>query len=117
MFPFIKALISGCIIAGASELSKRSPLNGAILLSVPLTSLLTAIWLHIETRDSQKIATMLENVFWAHIPTLTFFVLCPIFLRAGYGFWVSMALALVATTAVFFIYAQILKHFGIQIYD
>lgn len=117
MFLLIKAIVSGAIIAGASELSKRSPLSGAILLSVPLTSLLTAIWLRIEIKDNNKVATMLGNIFWAHLPTLVFFIICPIMLRAGYNFWLSMSVSLMITAVVFFIYAYILNMFGIRIYD
>lgn len=117
MLTVLKALISGAIIAGASEMSKRSPLSGAILLSVPLTSLLTAIWLYIETKDNNKIADMLGNVFWAHIPTLLFFILCPIMLREGFNFWLSLGVSLAVTAAGFFVYAYILNLFGIRIYD
>jgi hypothetical protein len=117
MLLVIKAIVSGVIIAGASELSKRQPLTGAILLSVPLTSILTAIWLHLETKDNLKVATMLSNVFWAHIPTLLFFILCPMMLRAGYGFWISISASLAATAMLFFLYAYILNFFGIRIYD
>lgn len=117
MFMLIKAIISGTIVAGASELSKRSPLSGAILLSIPLTSLLTAIWLHIETKDNIRVATMLGNVFWAHIPTLIFFIICPIMLRAGMNFWFSLISSLAITALGFFVYAYILNRFGIRIYD
>jgi len=115
MFLLIKALISGGIIAIASETAKRFPLWGAVMLSVPLTSLLTAIWLQIETKDSLKIALFLENVFWAHIPTLAFFILCPIMLKNGMNFWAAMGLSLVITSGIFFVYSMILKHFGIVI--
>jgi hypothetical protein len=117
MLTLLKGIVSGALVAGASELSKRSPLSGAILLSVPLTSLLTAIWLHIETKDNEKIAVMLGNIFWASIPTLVFFVICPVMLRAGINFWVSMGVSLTITAVVFFLYAYILNFFGIRIYD
>ena len=117
MFPLLKAIISGAIVSGASEMSKRSPLSGAILLSVPLTSLLTAIWLYIETKDNLRIATMLNNVFWAHIPTLIFFVICPMMLRAGMHFWFSLIVSLIITAIGFFVYAYALNRFGIRIYD
>jgi hypothetical protein len=117
MLTFLKASISGVIIAGASELSKRSPLTGAILLSVPLTSLLTAIWLYIETKDNLKIAAMLSNVFWAHIPTLLFFIICPIMLKAGIHFWISLGVSLTITAIGFFLYAYVLNLIGIRIYD
>jgi len=115
MFLLLKALVSGGIIAIASETAKRFPLWGAVMVSVPLTSLLTALWLHVETKDNQKIAVFLENVFWAHLPTLAFFILCPMMLKNGMNFWVAMGLSLLITSAVFFIYSLILKQFGIVI--
>jgi hypothetical protein len=117
MFIVLKAFLSGCIVASASEIAKRSPLTGAILLSVPLTSLLSAIWLHVETKDDLKVAGMLGNVFWAHIPTLLFFLMCPWMLRAGYNFWTSMIVSLAFTAVVFLFYAWCLNKFGIKIYD
>ena len=45
LYAVTKALLSGAIIAMASEVAKRSPALGAVILSLPLVSLLTFIWL------------------------------------------------------------------------
>ena len=45
----IKALISGVIIAIVSEIAKRSPGIGALILSLPLISILAFIWLWRDT--------------------------------------------------------------------
>ena len=42
---FIKAALSGVIIALVSEIAKRSPGFGALVASLPLISLLGMIWL------------------------------------------------------------------------
>ncbi|MBU6234251.1 MAG: DUF3147 family protein [Alphaproteobacteria bacterium] len=115
MMLVVKAVVSGLLIALASEMAKRSPLWGSVLVSIPLTSLLTAMWIHIESADLERNAVFLRNVFWAHLPTLTFFILCPIMLRQGINFWVSIFFSLAVTAAVFFAYAAILRHFGIRI--
>ena len=47
----IKAAISGIIIAAASEAAKRSPAIGAIILSLPLMSILAFIWLWRDTGE------------------------------------------------------------------
>lgn len=117
MFIVFKAVVSGILIALASELAKKSPLWGAILLSIPFTSLLSSMWLQVEKVDAGHNADMLRNVFWAHIPTLLFFVICPMMLRAGINYWVSVASSLVITAIVFFAYAAILKMYGIKIYE
>jgi len=43
LYAVIKALLSGIVIAAASEVAKRSPAIGAIILSLPLISIL-ALW-------------------------------------------------------------------------
>jgi predicted permease len=117
MFLLFKALVSGGIIAGASELAKKFPLWGAVFVSIPMTSLMTAIWMHIEKENNSKISDFLENVFWAHIPTLLFFVLCPALLRAGMGFWLALSISLGATCLLFMGYAFVMKTFGIQVVE
>lgn len=117
MLIVLKAIISGVLIALASEAAKKWPLWGAVMVSVPLTSLLTAMWIHIETADIEKNAAFLRNVFWAHLPTLVFFILCPILLRSGMNFWLSVALSLLATAVVFYVYSIFIRQFGIRVYD
>jgi hypothetical protein len=53
LYAVTKALLSGAIIAMASEVAKRSPALGAVILSLPLVSLLTFIWLWRDTADKE----------------------------------------------------------------
>ena len=52
LYAAIKALLSGVIIAAASEVAKRNPAIGAVILSLPLISILAFIWLWRDTGDS-----------------------------------------------------------------
>ena len=45
LYVLTKALLSGAIISAASEVAKRSPALGAVILSLPLVSLLAFVWL------------------------------------------------------------------------
>jgi len=53
LYAITKALLSGAIIAATSEVAKRSPALGAIILSLPLVSLLAFVWL-CGTRPTKK---------------------------------------------------------------
>jgi len=68
-----KALISGVIIMAASEAAKRSPTYGALLVSLPLISILAMIWLWRDTGDNERIAALSEGTFWLVLPTLPMF--------------------------------------------
>jgi hypothetical protein len=46
MYFALKTLITALVIVGASELAKRSALASAILLSLPLTSILDIIGIY-----------------------------------------------------------------------
>ena len=56
----IKAALSGVIIAAASEAARRAPALGALILSLPLISLLAFIWLWRDSGDSARIAALVR---------------------------------------------------------
>ena len=55
-----KAALSGIIVVAASEIAKRAPTLGALLISLPLVSILALVWLW---RDSQRIAALSQGTF------------------------------------------------------
>ncbi len=87
----LKLILSAVIIAGASELAKRSTTAGALLISLPLSSMLALTWLYVETKDASRVAAMSSGIFWAVFPSLLFLFALPTLLRRGWGFWPAMA--------------------------
>jgi len=85
------------------------------LASLPLTSLLAFVWLYLETGDIQKISTLSQGIFWLVIPSLLLFVLLPLMLRAGWGFWVSLAAASCATAIGYVCMVWVLARAGIHV--
>src|SRR5919106_384195 len=83
----VKALVSGVIIAAVSEIAKRSPGLGALILSLPLISILAFIWLWRDTSDKEGIAALAQSTFWFVLPTLPMFLVLPAMLRGGTGCW------------------------------
>ena len=56
LYLLIKAALSGVIIAIASEVARRWPGWGALIVSLPLVSVLAMIWLWRDTRDPLRLA-------------------------------------------------------------
>ena len=48
---FVKTIFTALIIVIVSEIAKKSTFLGALIISVPLTSLLAFIWLYFDTKD------------------------------------------------------------------
>ena len=55
MYFFLKTIISAIIIVAVSEIAKKYTWTAAIIVSLPLTSLLAFIWLYWDTKDYQKV--------------------------------------------------------------
>jgi hypothetical protein len=86
----LKVLISALLVAGASELARRHSVIGALLASLPLTSILAMIWLWRDNVPATQIADFAGSIFWLVLPSLLLFISMPLMLRAGYGFWPSL---------------------------
>jgi hypothetical protein len=93
----IKIFVSALLIAAVSELARRSSLLGALLASLPVTSLLAFMWLYRDTGDAEKVAALSMDIFWLVLPSLVLFVLLPVLLRHGWNFWLSLGLSCAAT--------------------
>ena len=101
LYLILKAAISGVLIALASEVARRNPGWGGLIVSLPLTSILAMLWLWRDTGDPERIAGLSMGAFWFVIPSLPMFAVLPILLRSGVGFWVSFALVIAGTVALY----------------
>jgi len=97
----IKVLVSALLVAAISEVARRSSLLGALLASLPVTSLLAFIWLYRETGDAQKVAALSADILWLVLPSLLLFALLPLLLRQGWNFWLSLATSCAATAVAY----------------
>lgn len=111
----IKAALSGIIIAVVSEVARRAPTLGALIVSLPLISLLAMIWLWHDTGDRERVAALAQGTFWYVLPTLPMFLLLPALLRAGVGFWPTLALGCVVTVALYSAMVWILATFDVTL--
>ena len=93
----IKIFISALLIAAISEVARRSTLLGALLASLPVTSLLAFVWLYRDTGNTAKVAALSADIFWLVLPSLVLFVVLPMLLRNGWNFWLSLGLSCAAT--------------------
>lgn len=115
IYPIIKVMITSLLIVVIAELSKRSTLLGALLASLPLTSILAMFWLYIDTQDAGKVANLATGIFWLVLPSLVFFVSLPLLLKTGLNFYLSMGLSMFATAGCYLIMVLILNYFGIKL--
>jgi hypothetical protein len=105
----IKYAISAALIVAISELGKRSSWLGAALAAIPLTSLLAFVWLHTEGASNSAIAEMSTQIVWLVVASLPLFVLLPVLLHRGVGFWLSLGCSVLVTSFTYVSVAWWLK--------
>ncbi len=115
LYLIIKAALSGLIIMGASEIARRSPTLGALVISLPLVSILAMTWLWRDTGDGERVAALSQSTFWLVLPTLPMFLVLPALLRQGMGFWLALGASCLLTIALYLVTVWLLSRFGVNI--
>ena len=115
MYLLLKALLSGAIVAVASEVARRSSLLGAVLISIPLTSILAMVWLYRDTKDTGEVAALSWSILWVIAPSVVFFVVLPVALRNGAAFWPALAVSCAAMAVTYGIWVWVARRVGLDL--
>ncbi|WP_019831091.1 DUF3147 family protein [Sphingomonas sp. PR090111-T3T-6A] len=112
---WVRALLSGVIVAAVSTVARRLPAAGALIASLPLVSVLGMIWLWHDRPDPENMATHAEATFWYVLPSLPMFLLIPSLLRRGVDFWPALAMGCALTIVAYLATVLIAARFGVRL--
>ena len=115
LYYVLKVIISALLIVAVSEIAKRSTGFAALVASLPLTSLLAFIWLHMDASPPERIAELSSQIFWLVLPSLLLFLLLPFLLKHGLSFWVSLGLSMAATAGCYIALLPLLRRMGVNL--
>ena len=110
-----KALLAGAMIAAIAEIGRRIPTFAALVASLPLVSILGMIFLWHARPDAENMAVHAQSTFWFVLPSLPMFLLVPVMLRHGAGFWLSLAAGCALTVALYFAMLQFGPRLGLRL--
>ena len=91
----VKVLVSALVIALASEVAKRDSFWGALLVAMPLTSILAISWLYAETRDNALVTRFARDIFLLVPGSLLFFLPFLLEAKTRLGFFPNLIAGLV----------------------
>ncbi len=111
----IKALLSGILVAAASELARRNPGWGGLVASLPLTSLLALMWLWRDTHDPLRAANFIAGTALYVMAALPAFAIIAILLKRGAGFTPSLAAGVVTAMAGYLLMMWAGRKFGLPV--
>jgi hypothetical protein len=111
----VKLLISAAIIVVVNKIQLFNDRLSALLIALPLTSLVAMIWMHQAGQSPQRLANHAEGTFWFVLPTLPMFIILPWMLRHQWGFWTALTANCLLTIGFFWFTVFVLRRFGIDL--
>jgi len=106
----LKIILSLLLILAISEATKRFGFLGSLLASLPVLSIISMIFIYLDSKDTQRISLFSIQVFWFVLPSLGLFLSLPWFL-ARFSFPVSLVCACVITLMLYLLMLGIFKFF------
>ena len=114
MYLLLKTLISAIIIVAVSEIAKRYTWTAAIIVSLPLTSLLAFVWLYWDTKDTQKVIELSYSTIVMSLPSFIFFIILPMLLKLKQNFILSLLISVISTAIAYAIFMFFIKKFNLS---
>lgn len=111
----VKYLATAAVVVLVSEFARRNDRLGGLVAALPLVTLLTLVWLHLERQPQARLANHAWYTFWYVLPTLPMYLLFPVLLPR-LGFWPALGVCVLFTAACFTLFARLLRPFGIVLW-
>jgi hypothetical protein len=111
----VKLFVSAVVIVVVTKIQLVNDRLSALLIALPLTSLLAMVWMRVEKQSPERLANHAEGTFWFVLPTLPMFLILPWMLRHGWNFWIALAANCLLTVVFFWLTVVVLRRFGIDL--
>jgi hypothetical protein len=111
----LKVVLSAALIVLISEIARRSTFAGGLIASLPVVSILSFVWLYLDTRSVEKVSALSQSIFWLVLPSLALFLALPWLLRRLENFALGLGLAIAVMLAAYGLMVLALRHFDIEL--
>ena len=112
---FIKVFISSVIIVLVSEIAKKDNFYGGLIALIPLVSVLSMIWLYVDTNDIDKVKAPANGILWMVVPSMSLFIILPILINCGIKFYLSLTISILITMVCYLLTISFLNYFGFKV--
>ena len=115
IYTLLKLLLSSSIIVLVSEIAKKDNLIGGLIASIPVVSVLSMIWLYIDTNDIDKVKELANGILWMIVPSMSLFIVLPILINFGIKFYLSLTISILITIVCYLLTISFMNYFGFKV--
>ena len=112
---FINIFISSGIILLVSEIAKKDNLIGGLIASIPIVSVLSLIWLYVDTNDIDKVKGLANGILWMVVPSMSLLIVLPILINYGIKFYLSLTISGLVTMVCYLVTISLINYFGFKV--
>jgi len=115
MLTLVKIIVNVALITGITEVVKRNIIAAALLGALPIVSIISMIWMHVEGQEAEKISEYSTATFWLVLPTLPMFLVFPALVKGGMAFWPALTISVVSMLLLYGLLVMLLKATGLAL--
>lgn len=101
MLYIVKIIISALIIAFATGVARYNIVFSALLISLPLVSIISFVWIYLELGDTEILSKMSLDIFWLVLINLPFFLIFSSLLKSQFSFWISLLISCISLIVMY----------------
>ena len=95
------------------QVQERNTLMAAVLVSIPIVSVLSMMWMNHEGQSATEIAGFAKDIVWLIIPSLLLFIVMPVLIERGWEFYPALGAGLATTILGYFLMVQFMEKYGL----
>jgi hypothetical protein len=103
-----KIIFTLLMVVAITEATKRFGFLGALLAALPILSILSMIWIYVDTGDIQKVSKFSTEVVWCVLPSLGMFLALPLLLKRM-TFYPSLCISMLVTLLLYLVMLWIFR--------
>ena len=111
----IKIFIYSGIIVLVSEITKKNNLFGGLIASISLVSVLSTIWLYVDTNDINKVKALVNGILWMVVPSMSLFIVLQILINYSIKFYLSLTIYILITMVCYLLTMFFMNNFGFKV--
>ncbi|MGM0844990.1 MAG: DUF3147 family protein [Bacillota bacterium] len=117
MYVIMKVVISAIVIGIVTEIARRFPTYGGVVAALPLVSLLSIIWLHIQGEQSNTLSKFALGVLWGFPATAILLFIVYLLLRNSIPLFISIGFGIAGWLLFLFVQDYLLKNLKLSLFN
>ena len=105
--------LTALIIFAVVQVQERNTLLAAVLVSIPIVSVLSMMWMNHEGQSATEIAGFAHHIVWLVLPSLLLFIVMPLLIERGWEFYPALGAGLATTILGYLLMLQIMGKYGL----